>query len=279
MKKVLLMAALFSAMFMNGYSQKYDHYEDMKKAIPQKDIDKAKEYNMDIYFAILDLKNVLTENDKILNYSFGKNPLLKEPKLDRINALIDQQGGKNKSFFNSLCYQCLVDIYKKQLEIYYKYDHKANVLSAKAESGLKAKVDSFVAFSKRKYTFEKLVKDENKSVNETAYKYTYANRTEKEPLPFYFTILKTMEGANRDMEIEGTPFFRLTTATSTSFLDIFPFWQKFINPDANMETIQEKKVDKVILNINNRLYEYTLIRYGNSSEWEIFSSPGNKIKM
>jgi len=57
-----------------------------------------------------------------------------------------------------------------------------------------------------------------------------------------------MKGANKDLEIIGTPEYCFSSVRG-KYLDIFPFWKKFINPKADLQNVSEKKSDEITISL------------------------------
>jgi len=60
-------------------------------------------------------------------------------------------------------------------------------------------------------------------------------------------ILYSMEivGENKALEIKGTPVYTFRSATG-KFLDLFPFWKKFINPNLNIVTASDQTNEAIV---------------------------------
>lgn len=66
-------------------------------------------------------------------------------------------------------------------------------------------------------------------------------------------------GANADLEIKGIPYYEFTQVTG-AFLDIFPIWKKFFNPNADMNDCL-----KYVPNFGEQGDKITIINsYGNN---------------
>jgi hypothetical protein len=99
---------------------------------------------------------------------------------------------------------------------------------------MRALSDSLVSNAKRHYIFK------SEKSSEYAFKYEYVNTVDDlDRLYVLFRIIK--KGENKDLEIKGVPEYRFESV-SGRFLDLFPFWSKFINPGENMEALQAKGV-------------------------------------
>ena len=48
-----------------------------------------------------------------------------------------------------------------------------------------------------------------------------------------------LSGQNDDLEIKGTTQYSFYKIYTRKFLDLFPFWQKFVNPKADANKITE----------------------------------------
>lgn len=92
--------------------------------------------------------------------------------------------------------------------------------------------------------------------------FRYVNKeNEEERLTVFFNI--RMEGRNVDLEIEGTPKYEFN-AVYGRFVNLFPFWKKFIDPTADAEKIT---TGSRYHNVNKDSRKFTLQRQ--SDKWGI----------
>jgi len=118
--------------------------------------------------------------------------------------------------------------------------------------------DSIALNAKRSFKYEKETISKN-NINYYLVKYTNSMDAEY-PMVVIFDI--KMVGSNADLEIVGKPEYSFYKV-SGKFLDLFPFWVKFMNPNAKAIEISQKKEDKCT--INGETYYIK----EDSSEWQI----------
>jgi hypothetical protein len=101
------------------------------------------------------------------------------------------------------------------------------------------------------------VSEETKKHIKKSIDYAYSGQCE-ECLKVHFKIF--YEGANNDLEIVGTKKYMFDKFEG-KFLDILPFWQKYIDPKAVAEEISSKgygsmrnEMNKVIFNLRRNTY-------------------------
>lgn len=95
-------------------------------------------------------------------------------------------------------------------------------------------VDSLMAHTRYKYIFESEKNDDYDCV------IGYVMKSEiKDRITIWYKV--RLKNENKTLEIEGTPEYNLYQIIGR-FVDIYPFWCKFINPDENMEDLTAKKV-------------------------------------
>jgi len=79
-----------------------------------------------------------------------------------------------------------------------------------------------------------------------------------------------MLGANKDLEIDGEPFYCVVKIIG-KFLDIFPVWKKYFSPNSTQEETVKKWKEEVILSIHGKRYKYLLTNENNF--WQIYGIP------
>ncbi|MEI8086945.1 MAG: hypothetical protein WCG93_12095 [Paludibacter sp.] len=103
--------------------------------------------------------------------------------------------------------------------------------------------DSIALNAKRVFKYEKEAISKN---DMNYYLLKYSNTSDAEyPMVVAFRI--KMIGSNPDLEITGTPEYSFYKV-SGKFLDLFPFWVKFMNPQAIAASVSQKKEDKATIN-------------------------------
>ncbi|WP_165042553.1 hypothetical protein [Dysgonomonas sp. ZJ709] len=108
--------------------------------------------------------------------------------------------------------------------------------------------DSIVSNAKRNYVFKS-------ETNKGRYQYSlnYINiEDNNDQLSVDINI--RWVGESRDLEIEGTPEFRFDYVRGR-YLDLFPFWKKFINNEDNLEELAKKKATYILK--NNQRYVFS----------------------
>ena len=103
---------------------------------------------------------------------------------------------------------------------------------------MKILADSLVSLAKMDYVYFK--------TNESEYgvKIEYRN-TEDESNRMYFEYNIRYVNANENLEMKGTPEYHFKRV-SGKFLDIFPFWYKYIDSEYNQEDMSKKKQHYII---------------------------------
>lgn len=77
-----------------------------------------------------------------------------------------------------------------------------------------------------------------------------------------FRINVTIIGANKDLEIPGTPEYHFSYV-SGQFLDLFPFWNTYIQPIGNIEELTTKGATFIVKD------NYRFVFSKNSDNWSI----------
>ena len=116
--------------------------------------------------------------------------------------------------------------------------------------------DSIVSNAKRTYKFSSETPIKDSYVIRIRY-VNVADTTDRLNV-FYSTAMK---GANQALEIVGTPEYKFHSAMG-KFLDLFPFWKKFIEPESNAESASQQLNDATINGKSFYLQEY-------SGQWSI----------
>lgn len=118
--------------------------------------------------------------------------------------------------------------------------------------------DSIVSNAKRSYKFnsEEHIKDTY------VYRLVYVNVTDSTDR-FNVFYTKRMKGANIALEITGTPEYQFHSALG-KFLDLFPFWKKFIDKASEPESASQQINDASINGKTFYLRDNT-----NYLKWEI----------
>ncbi len=119
--------------------------------------------------------------------------------------------------------------------------------------------DSLALNAKRDFVFVK----QGRSVNDKNYYAVVYNDKEDENNRMTVAFRVSMIGANQALEIEGTPEYEFEFVYG-KFLDLFPFWKKFIDESANAEQICTG-AKKAEMKINGK----THVMRGTGSGWMI----------
>lgn len=94
--------------------------------------------------------------------------------------------------------------------------------------------DSLVLYSKRDYTYKK-----EHIYNQYTYSLTYENSQDKEDtIEIFFNVRYINQ--NIELEIEGIPEYNFSHVKA-KFLDLLPFWIRYIKQDEDQEQILSKK--------------------------------------
>jgi len=125
------------------------------------------------------------------------------------------------------------------------------------QKDMRVLADSIVFYAKRKYKFSKefmQIDPLTNKVDSNTFQIKYVN--EKDTTDFFNVLyLKVIRGENRAMEIKGKPFYLFYCAQG-NFLDLFPFWNKFIDVKSDIErtSLQSSGVSKNLENGSFRFY-------------------------
>ena len=120
--------------------------------------------------------------------------------------------------------------------------------------------DSIALNAKREFVFEK----EGKALNShNHYVVLYSEKGNDENRMVVAFWIK-MVGWNEALEIEGTPEYRFERV-SGKFLDLFPFWKRHINPDADAEMITTSNREKDEVKIEGSRF----VLKNTGTQWEI----------
>lgn len=99
-------------------------------------------------------------------------------------------------------------------------------------------MDSLLKDAKRAYEFVEFRNPGNE--NRYYFSFIEANPTDTDnPTKAIAVFAKYMRGANPALEIEGTPVYEIN-AIRGKFLDLFPIWKKYVDPEADAELLVEK---------------------------------------
>ncbi|MCX6281496.1 MAG: hypothetical protein NTU51_06010 [Bacteroidetes bacterium] len=121
----------------------------------------------------------------------------------------------------------------------------------KTEKEIRNLSDSIALNAKRDFKFDTM---QFSHLETTAFIVTYSDTKDTiEHTKLNVAFVKYMKGENKDLEIPGVPEYRFTSVRGR-YLDLFPFWQKFINPKANMQNISEKKFDEIKISLPEKKF-------------------------
>lgn len=124
---------------------------------------------------------------------------------------------------------------------------------------MKLLAENIVSHAKRNYVFD----TEKTTSDHSFYILQYVNINDStDVLPIGIKIY--MEGKNADLEIEGTPIYYFSIAKG-KFLDLFPFWKNFIEPNADETAVIKRKRSR--LKKDNRTF--LLEKDNNADNWII----------
>ena len=125
------------------------------------------------------------------------------------------------------------------------------------QKDMRVLADSIVFYAKRKYKFSKefmQIDPLSNKVDSNTFQIKYVNVNDTTD---YFNVLylKVIRGENSAMEIKGKPFYLFYCAQG-NFLDLFPFWNKFIDVKSDIErtSLQSSGVSKNLENGSFRFY-------------------------
>lgn len=81
------------------------------------------------------------------------------------------------------------------------------------------------------------------------------------------------EGENKALEIDGTPMYNIRITIRGKFLELFPFWKKYIDMNADMvETSKEHSLQKTIKHpsIPNKIVRVWISKQNGDNLYELF---------
>lgn len=108
------------------------------------------------------------------------------------------------------------------------------------QNDMRTLADSIVLNAKHTFKFIK----EGHIKESTVYYYKYVNVTDTtDVLPVFYSM--KMKGENAALEVTGTPEYTFYAAKG-KFLDLFPFWKRYINLNADISKISTSQDDKTI---------------------------------
>ena len=134
---------------------------------------------------------------------------------------------------------------------------------------VKAFSDSLALNAKRKFKFENASMSNITNAYVVSY-YEISNTDSK-----YYLMVKFGKynvGENKAMEIEGKPEY-IFSFVEGRFLDLFPFWKKYFDPNADpmeLSNMISKFVNKTVVTTNGRTFTYSFSSRSSSGEiWQI----------
>lgn len=99
--------------------------------------------------------------------------------------------------------------------------------------------DSIALNAKREFVFQK----EGKALNSADHYVVLYKEKDNEENRMMVAFRIRMIGENDALEIEGIPEYRFEQVAG-KFLDLFPFWNKYVNPKADAEVITTSRLEK-----------------------------------
>lgn len=92
--------------------------------------------------------------------------------------------------------------------------------------------------------------------------------TAEEPRRLSITFKYYMEGEDQTLEIEGTPTYRIASIQG-AYLDLFPMWKAWINPDADLHKIASDR--SVVGYIGPKeMFDRYIFEKMNDRRWRIY---------
>lgn len=128
-------------------------------------------------------------------------------------------------------------------------------------------VDSLLKNSKRTYEFVDFYDYKDRYY----FNFKEANPTDPDnPMTLKVAFVKYMEGANPALEIEGTPVYKMNTIRG-KFLDLFPIWKKYVDPNADAELLTTTYKAKTSFSFTEPKKQYFSFNYDNNDKsiWTI----------
>lgn len=132
--------------------------------------------------------------------------------------------------------------------------------------------DSLLSLGKRAYEHDSLLFPEQKRGTRGGHDIYYFSEKNPADAPRKFIVAFTfyMEGENQSLEIEGTPTYRLSLLQGP-YLDLFPIWQQYIKPEADINLVVADKKDwaKIVTDNPNALIRFFLEEQS-GGYWKIY---------
>lgn len=273
MKKVLLIIALLLIAFVGNA-------QDIKK-FRLRNIDETMyreiitNWNMGFYL-ITKIESGLDDNYSKLQYGARDKNKVNLVEVDSIIKELKDEKESSKftksleKAYSQICLECYQKEYKEQIEenianMQY-YDYRQDWLYCENLQELRVISDSIASLAKRKFYFrspgsKKTIMLYQDAPKDSSYKYE---------LYIWFDLGGNI-GGNKDLEIEGKDYYIFSEMIGT-FLDIFPFWKKHVDPVADINDIvnNTNNIDSKIIQVKDKRIRYTLQKQ-DDKQWHIFS--------
>lgn len=135
-------------------------------------------------------------------------------------------------------------------------------LESASVDSLKTRVDLLLEKSTRNYNFHSTAHTTSKPVK-TLLRYKGASESKPDSIKLIVKVKCTMVGANRDLEIEGSPLYEIEEAWG-SLPDIMPFWN-LIDPSSAEEISRKGGVYTDLIDHRGAKRTYRMKRDTNST--------------
>jgi hypothetical protein len=150
-------------------------------------------------------------------------------------------------------------------------DNTIYQLTAKTPEQAKVIADGVADLVKQKYESSRVTEYSNQTANSPTYALCYYNDITQNSCNLLVEFRKYMIGENKDLEIEGEPFYFVIKMRG-KFLDVFPVWKQHFNPNAIQEETVKKWKEEVTLDIPDLGTEYKFRLTNENDFWQIQGS-------
>jgi len=131
----------------------------------------------------------------------------------------------------------------------FAYSQNYDQFYAKNEIEARKLSDSIASNAKRHFIFKE-VKHPLKDT--TTYIVSYVDNSDSNNIIKMNVIFDIdMVGANKNLEIRGTRVFKFKSV-SGKYIDLFSFWKKFINQNADLNAVSSKNRDEINVTLSDK---------------------------
>ena len=147
-------------------------------------------------------------------------------------------------------------------------DNPIYQLTTTTAEQVKVIADSVVSLAKHNY--ESCRVTEYSNINSPTYALCYYNNIDNS-CELLVEFRRYMIGANKDLEIEGEPFY-FVHKIQGRFLDVFPIWQHYFSPNSVQEETVKKWKEEVVLGML-KVGKHKFRLTNEYDFWQIYGAP------